>query len=516
MNSSSRVILNTTIQYIRTIITTIVALYTTRLILSSLGENDYGIYALVGSVIGMLSFLKSSLATTTYRFLSYNQGKKDIELLKKVFNNSVITQWAISLFLVLILIALIPFLFNGFLNIPQNRTGAAISVYCFMLISLFFSMLSTPYLATLISHENILYASIVQIIDSLIKIPIALVVVWFPHDKLKLYAALNAGIEIINFLFYYIYSKIKYEETTNIKFKDFDKNLFKEIFSFAGWNIYSEICIIGRTQGVAIIINKFYGTAVNAAYGIGASVSGMTSFLSSSLQTAINPQLIRAEGSNDRFKMLRIAEISSKFSTLLLALLAFPLLIEMDSVLSLWLKDVPKYTNMFCTFIVLTALVDQLTIGCGTANMAIGNIKKYSLVINSIKFLTIPFSIMCLLLNLPLYSVMICYLLFEFVGAVLRLPFLKKTGNLMISDFFKRVFKPIFLPLLITLIACLLCSYFCKFEWGFLLTFIVSAITLPLSTYFLGLSNDEKIIINELLLKFLSIFKKNNNLIIRK
>lgn len=501
MIASTRVIFNTSVQYLRTGITLIVSLYTTRLILEALGVENYGIYSLVGGIVSMLSFFKSSLAGTTQRYLSYHQGKGDMDMQKKIFNNSVVTQLLISIGLIIILLSLTPFLFNGFLNIPPQRTEAAMWVYFCMLGTLFFTMQSTPYMAALIAHENILFATIVQMIDTFLKIPIALSLTWFQFDSLKLYAILLLSVQILNFLLYYIYSHRKYEETIGVKLLSFDKRTFNEMLSFMWWVIYGTGCVIGRTQGIAVLLNKFFGTVVNAAYGIALVVSSQLSFLSTSLGTAINPQIIRAEGNGDRKKMLRLAEISSKFSFLLLALVSIPAIIEMNALLTFWLKEVPEYAVVFAQFVVLANLFDQLTIGLIAANKAIGNIRNYSITINTIKILTLPAAFISLYVGLPVYSVMVLYALFELICALARLPFLKITGGLSIKGFSNRVFVKLIVPVTFTLLAVFTYNRFIYFPLSFLGSFIISGIVLSLSSYFLALCNDEKDIINGLIVK---------------
>jgi len=480
-------------------VTLFVSLYTTRLILDALGIENYGIYSVVGGLVSMLAFIQSSLSGTTQRYLSFHQGKDDMQMQKKIFNNSVITQLFISIGLILLLLTLKPFLFGSFLNIPSGRTDAAIWVYYCMLGTLFFSMQSTPYMATLIAHENILYSTIVQLIDTFIKIPIAMSLFWFSFDQLKFYAVLMVAVQITNFLFYYLYSKQKYTETKGLNYLSFDKKIFKEMFSFMAWSIYSTGCYIGRTQGIAILLNKFFGAAINAAYGIAGTVSSQLSFLATQMRNAINPQIIRAEGAGNREKMLRLSEISSKFSFLLVALISIPAIIEMPALLSIWLKDVPEHTVMFCRFTILTNLADQLTVGLITANRAIGNIRSYSIVISTIKLITLPFAIVCLVIGLPVISVMICVVLFELICAFARLPFLKHSGGLSISGYSRRVFAYLLAPITLTSTLCMFFSFSIQSKWSFLGTFVIALVALPISSYITGLCRDEKEIINNVI-----------------
>jgi O-antigen/teichoic acid export membrane protein len=368
-------------------------------------------------------------------------------------------------------------------------------------------MLSTPYLATLIAHENILFTSIIQIVESALKLIIAISLFYIFYDKLIYYSIMISLISIINFLVYLIYCSKKYDECKHISFKKFDYKMLKEIFSFSGWNLYSTGCVVARTQGVAVVFNKFFGTIINAAYGIAWQLSGQISFISGSLLNAIRPQIIKAEGSKERKKMLRLAEIASKFSFLLLAMLVIPAVFNMNTILTIWLENVPEHTVVFSQFVLLTALVDQLTIGLGYANQAIGNIKVYSLVINSIKVLTLPAAYICLYIGLPPVSVMVCVISFEFICSVSRLFFLKKTGGLHIGGFIKRVFLLESIPIICISFICYLCHLFLPayFWW---LSFLLSISILSVTAYFGGLCPDEKQIIDNIFVKFTDKIKK--------
>ena len=500
MQASTRVVFNTGIQYIRTFISVCIALYTSRIILQSLGESDYGIYSLIGGVISMLSFINISLSSTTQRYLSFHQGKKDNEMQIKVFNNSIFIQLFIGVVLALIMYFLTPFIFDQVLNIPAGKIETAIIVYYTMIVSIFFTVLSAPYLATIVAHENILYSSIIQIADAVIKLIIAVSLLHVFYDKLIYYSIAMSLISIINFLAYLIYCNKKYDECKHISLKKIDFQLLKSIFVFSGWMTYSTGCIVARTQGIAVILNKFFGTVINAAFGIAQLLQGHISFISSSLLNAIRPQIIKAEGENNRPKMLRLSEIASKFSFLLLAMIVIPAVFEMETILSLWLGKVPEYAVLFSQFILITSLVDQLTIGLGYANQAIGNIKYYSLTINTIKVLTLPAAFICLKLGHSPVAVMICMLTFEFICAIFRLFLLKRTGDLVIHEFIKKVFVPEIIPIVCTILICWGCHLILPYYllW---LSFVFSIAIISLTTYFMGLCEDEKEIINQLLLK---------------
>lgn len=507
MDASSRVAVNTAAQYIRAILSVVISLYTSRLILANLGVDDYGISSLVGGVVAMLSFIQNNLSRTIQRFLSYHQGNDNKEKLIGIFNNSIWTQFIISSALCVILVVLLPLVFKYLLNIHPDRLEAAKIVYLLTVINLFFNMLTTPYMAALISHENIVFSSAVSIADSLLKIPIALSLVWISSHKLEWFSFMGSMIVVINFIVYRSYSKHKYDECRHFSIRSFNRSMFREMLSFMGWNVYGTLCITVRTQGIAILLNRFFTTAINAAYGLASQVAGQFNFLSGSLTTAMNPQIIKAEGSGNRKKMIRLSEISCKLSFLLMSIVSIPAFFYMDVILDVWLEDVPEYAGLFCTFILLSVQIDLVTQNLSTSNQAVGNVKVYNIVINTIKAITIPFAYFALKLGYGPLGVMIAYVFFETICAFGRLVFLHYNIQLSITQYFVNVVWGLIPPVLINIVIC----YFISFKqspWMFLFSVFASLLVTLSVTYIMCLKGDEKEIINGMIRKILGRIKK--------
>lgn len=492
MDSSSRVIVNTAAQYIKTFVNIILTLYSTRLILQVLGVEDFGIYTLLAGVISMLSFATNALATTTQRFLSFHQGKSGVEEQKNIFANSFYIHLILGAITLVVLLPLTPFLFDGFLNIPSNRESAATSTYCIVAFILLVTFLATPYRAVLISHENIVYLTIIDIIDGILKVVMAIALSYISYDKLVSYSCFMFAIQCFNLVAIGAFSLIKYEECIMPSIKRVKKQYIYDIASFAGWTMYSLGCVIGRTQGIAIVINKFFGAAINAAYGLGFQISGYVNFMSTSLLNAIRPQLMRAEGAGDRDKMLWLSEVASKYSFFLLSCLAIPCVFEMDSLLNLWLGDVPEYAVLFCRMVLIASMADTITCGLVLANQAVGNVKQYSLVVNTVKLLTLPFVIIGVFAGTPVVYIAVCFVLFECFCAILRIPFVAKTGNLKIKVFIHNVFGQLSIPLIIFITLTFIVKYFINLKFGFIITFVIPNLFYVVVFYFFGLKSEEK------------------------
>lgn len=502
MQASKRVLINTSAQYLRAILNIVISFLATRIILKVLGVDDYGIYALIAGVISILSFITSSLIITTQRFLSVAQGKKDIAKSKVIFNNSLILHLIMGVVVVLILELLFPLLFNGFLNIPETRIEAAKTLYHLVALILFFTLITSPFRAVLVSHENIVYISLIEVCDSVFKLLIAYALYFVTSDRLVIYGLLLVGIQIFNLLTLSIYDYVKYEECVLPSFKLIDKTYLRNLFSFAGWTMYNLVCNLGRNQGISILLNRYMGPAINTSYGLGFQVSGALNNLSQSLLNAVNPQLMKAEGAGNRDRMIRLAEIESKLAFFLLSAVAIPCIFEMPSLLKIWLGEVPQYAVLFCRMVVLAALADTLTVGLGAANNAIGDIKKYTLVICTIKLSTLVVSIVLLHVGLNVLYVAVVYVLIELLSSICRLPFLHLTANLNVSLFVKRVFAKEFFPLVFLLLSSFLITRLELFSYRFVLTFSVSMLLYIIAIYFMGLCKDEKMIIESYIKKF--------------
>lgn len=494
MKASTRVLVNTGAQYIRSVFSVLITLYTSRVILENLGVCDFGIYSLIGGVISMLSFIQINLSRTTQRYLNYYLGRNDQQKVIAVFNNSVLIQIIISIILCGFLLCCTSFVFHHLINISPDKIDEAKIVYWIMIVSLFFNLLSTPFLATLIAHENIVFSSLVQTLDALLKLPIAILLFYISNEKLIIYSFMTSCVAIINFLCYFIYSLKKYQECRCIKLKLFSWSLSKEMFFFMVWTIYGTFCIIGRSQGIAIILNRSFTAAINAAYGIGNQIVGQLSFLSVALTTAINPQIVKAEGEGNRTKVFRLSEISSKYTFLLVSIILVPVYIYMDTLLSWWLVEVPLYTSMFCRWTIIISLIDWTTQSLTVINNAVGNVRKYNLMVNSIIILTVPVAYFALKLNSTAQIVMIVYAFFTLLTTVSRLVFLYFNINLSIKQYCKSVLGSTIPIFSVNLLGCYLLSCL-SINWSCFVAGLYSITITIVGIFIFGLKDDERAIL---------------------
>ena len=496
MKPTTRIIANTLAQHTRAIINICLSLYSTRLVLKALGQSDYGVFSLVAGVVALLGFLTNAMVVTTQRQLSFFHGKGEPENVRAMFSNSLLLHFIIGLIISVTLFLIEPYLFNGFLQIDPARTDAAIHIYFVTVLTLFITFMTAPYRAMFIAREEIIFISIIDVIDGVLKLLFAIFLLTLNTDRLIAYAWAICGIMAFNYLALALWAMTHFEECLIIpKRKFFNRTFLRDLTGFAGWTVYSMGCIIARAQGTAVILNRFFGTIINSSYGIAHQMFSAILFIAQAVINAMSPQIVKAEGCNDRQRMLRLSEISSKYAFLLLSVVVIPLVFEMPTVLETWLGDVPPNAVILCRFLLLTTLCDQLTIGLGTANQAIGRIRNYSICVNTVKVMTLPAYWLCLWLGYSLFWAMWIYMGFELLCAMIRLPFLKYTAGLSIRHFALHVFARIIPPLVILVVVCWLMVTFVEVPFRFLLTGVVAVITTAASVWLTALESTEKTLI---------------------
>ncbi len=501
LKSHQRIILNTSAQYIRTIINVCLSLYSTRLVLSALGQSDFGIFSVIGGVVALLSFLTNALVTTTQRYLSFHYGQKDKDKIKKIFANSLFIHLFLGAVLLTALLLLAYPVVYHLLNIDIVRQQTAMYVYILSAVMLTMTLIISPFRALYIARENIVYISVVDVIDGILKLVFAILLFHVTADKLVCYSGMLLSIQFFNFFVLSLYAGLKFTECHFPRLREFDMSYIKELSSFLGWTVYASFCIITRNQGLAVLLNIFHGTVVNAAYGISMQVSGAITFVSSSIVNAINPQIMKAEGSGDRERMIYLAEQESKYSFLLLSLVAIPLIAEMNNILSVWLVSVPQYATAFCRLTLLAILCDQLTVGLTSANQAIGQIKRYTLIFYSFKLLTIIAVWICAIRNISISLYLWAYVVIELIDALLRLPLLKWQAHISIRHFCRQVFLPIALPTIAIALVSWICVTYITIPYRFLLTLTLSTLCGCWTIWFTALSTKEKKLLTDNLWK---------------
>lgn len=486
--------------------------YSTRIVLNALGASDFGIFNLMAGVIGMLSFLNASMTVSTQRYLSYYQGTGDFEMQKKVFSNSWLLHILLGLLIVVLLVGVSPLLFHGFLNIPSDRISTAKAIYYFISASVFFTIISTPFTALLTAHENMLFIAIVNIFESVFKLAVAFSLHYFiANNRLFIYGILMALLSTITFIMYAWFSLKKYKESS-ILIHNGDKRLIKELGVYTGWNLFGNFARLGRAQGIAVLLNIFFGTVVNAAYGIANQVSGQFNFLSATLVRVLNPQIMKSEGMNDRERVLRLSMSACKMGFTLLAIIAIPCIFEMPTLLKLWLKTPPDNTATFCSLFLGLLLVEQLTIGLLSAIQAVGQMKVYQVLIGGLWLFNIPLAYVLLKVNFLSPSVLISAIAIEVLATFIRIYLAKKIAGMSPMYYVEKVLLKLVGPIVVTTLVCYVITTYMSSHIRFIITVMASITSFFTLIYLTGLEREEKQLVNNMIKKAFGKVYKNNRL----
>lgn len=451
MSTSTRVIKNTFFLYAKMGITMFISLWTTRLILNSLGASDFGVFNIVGGAIAMLGFLNVAMASATQRFMSFNEGAGHKEKLKTVFNVSLVMHIVLAVIVGIVLAGAGIVFFNGVLNIPEERTSAAIVVYASLVLSTMVTVATVPYDAVINAHENMKYYAVVGILESLLKLAVAFACVYTLSDKLIVYGVLMAFIPFMTLGIMCVYCHKNYSECIVSPRRYYNKADMKEMASFAGWNLMGVSASMIGNYGQLVVINFFFGVLMNAAMGIVTQVQGQLLVLTNNMQKALNPVIVKKKGAQQHQEMLDWSFTGCKFAYLLFACVAIPVAVESKTILTLWLKNVPEWTELFLQLQLIRTGIECLVGNIAATLNATGKIKGLNIV-NAFFFL-FSLIVLCAMFTcgLPAYSLFILMILIVGLQSVNIIRLAHKICNLSVRDYLARVLFPLLITSVIVI-----------------------------------------------------------------
>ena len=498
---SNRIIKNTGYLYAKMAITMLLSLLCMRVVLNSLGVEDFGIYNVVGGVIGFLGFLNLSLSRATQRFISFNEGTGNSKQKKSIFNMSVVIHLIFSVFLFSILFLAGYIFFNGVLKIAEERLYAAKFVYLCMIVNAVISVLSVPYIAILNAHENMRYFSAIGIIESILHLLVAYIIKYSTFDKLIVYGILMTSVPLISLVLYSTYCIRKYEECVFSPSTFWNTRLLKQMLSFAGWNLFSTMAGCVSNQGRSVVGNMFYGVSLNAALAIAIQVDVYLKTFSSNMLKAVEPVIVKGEGAgNSVQKMISYTLSSTKMSFYIFVIFVVPFFIEMPYILNLWLKNVPEFAVVFCRFQLMTSLFDQLGATFDTTIYAHGKIKSFSLVSSVLYIISITCIYILFRCGMPPYIMFIPVILFNVVSyRLLGFLILRHYYDLKTKLYIKEVLFPCLTTFLLTLSVTAALLIMNQSLLRLLLTFVSSSFIFLCLLYSIGINTAERNVINNIL-----------------
>ena len=387
-SDNKRVMKNATALTIRMVLGIFVGLYTGRIILEALGVDDYGIYGVIGSVVGTATFLNSSMAGATSRFITFELGKGNNDSLKKIFSTALVIHFCIALFVAVLAETVGLWFVNNKMNFPEGSMFAVNVLYQFTIVSMMVGFTQVPYTACVIAHEKMVVFANLSFLNDFLKLIIVQLLLVIGSDRLIWLSAMLSGVSILTAMIYRWYCIRNFDEA-RFAINSLDRKVAGQMLKFSGLDLYGNMCAVANKQSMPIIQNVFFGVVVNAAASIAATISGTLSGLSAAISTAFTPQITKNYATGNFYQMMLIMRRSNVFTILAFWLLCIPFLIETESVLYIWLGQVPEYSVEFFRLIVITSLLTIINDVNIRAIHATGNIRNISYISGSI-YLLIP------------------------------------------------------------------------------------------------------------------------------
>ncbi len=504
MNDNQRIAFNSIIIFVRLCIVTLVSIIASRLVLNALGVSDYGLYNVVGGIVTILNVVNTAMTSTTYRYLSFEIGKKESGNPNKIFNTSLLIHLCFSLMILLLGFTIGFWYINNYLNVAYEKLADARFVFAISVITTSISTLFVPFQGLQVAYEKFVINALIDIVSQLIRILGIVLFLTGENNGIRAYAIIMMATNISAALMYYLYCVRNYWVVIKPRLYR-EITLIKEMISFASWTFIGAIANVGKVQGSAVLINLFFGTLINAAYAVAHQVEGFILMFARTLNNAAIPQITKSFSSGDQERSIKLTAYISKYTFLLMSIVAFPVLLEMDFLLDIWLKTVPDGATTFCRIMILSGLLGCLGEGVPAMINATGSIKGYQLVVNVILLLGLPVSYLSYKLGANCYSLVIVYCIISGISGFVKLYMLRRVVDFDIRTFFQVSYSRILyvsIPLII---------FYCFYDsaaysvWGHLSGLVLSEIFLLMSIVIIGLDKSERKILAEF---FCKLFKR--------
>lgn len=499
MSDNSRIAKNTVFLYVKLIVTIVTSFVISRLVLEALGDSDYGLYNVVGGIVAMLNTLGTTMVSTSYRYMAVEIGKGDDGNPNRVYNTILVIHIFLALFLLFLGETLGVYYIDHFLNVEDGKIPDALFVLHLSLLTTAFAVITIPTNGLIIAREKFLFTSIIETINALMKLGLVVVLMYMDGDKLRWYAIFLALCQFMIPLCYQVYCRITDKEIIKWRFNKEWKD-YKGVFGFAIWILIGAVAVIGKNQGAAMILNFFFGTVLNAAFGLATQVSHAVGQFTSTLRQAAVPQIMKNQNSNEE-RSLNLVYVISRYSYLTMNIMAIPLLLCMQGVLKLWLGTPPEYTAIFIDFMLISGMISNLGAGFDAIIQAAGNVRKNQIGFSIINLSLLPIIYILYKMGLPPYINVIITVLLTLLTLIFQIYIMKELTSFNISAYFRKTIIPSLLSTLVAVLPLLLVQVFIKEETsiGFVSHLSLSVVWTVISIYICGITDEEKSIIRSLI-----------------
>lgn len=489
--NNKRIAKNTLLLYCRMLFLMAVSLYTSRIVLNALGVEDFGIYNVVGGIVAMFAVLSGSLSAAISRFITYELGKGNQKNLNKIFSSAVTIQLGLAVIIILLAESIGLWFLNVKMNIPETRMVAANWVFQFSILTFAINLISVPYNASIIAHEKMSAFAYISILEAVGKLTIAYLIVISPIDKLIFYAILMCLVALVIRLTYGNYCKRHFNECTYHFI--WDKQLLKQMFSFAGWNFIGATSAVLRDQGGNIVINLFCGPTINAARGIAFQVNNAVNQFVINFMTALNPQITKSYAVGNKEYMMTLIFQGARLSFYMLLILSLPILLNTHYILELWLKTVPEHTSTFVQLILIFTLSESISQPLITAVQATGRIRNYQIIVGGLQLINLPISYILLRWGLFPEIVIIVAICISQCCLIARLIMLRRMIYLSIKKYLKEVYlNTLSVTILAALIPSILITNLEESIFNLFISCFITFICILITIYYVGCNKNEK------------------------
>ncbi len=499
---NTKIFINTIFLYFKLIISTFIGLYVSREVLRILGESDFGLYAVVGGIVALMNFLSTVMSSTSYRFIAIEIGKGENGDVNKIFNTVLVIHSFLAIIVLIFGNTVGMWYVNNHLNVAAEKIADAQYILHTSIFIAMANVLSVPCLGLIVAKEKFFYNSMLEIFCSLLKLAFIIFLTYAVGNKLRLYASIMLLVDIVKVSAVYIYCIIKDRPTLRWKINRCI-NDYKAIFSYSGWIMLGATACVGQTQGLAIIINKFFTTAVNAAFGVAQQVNSYIMMFVRSVSQAAVPQMMKNYSGGNTERTISLLNHITKYAFFIMLFPAIPCMICMQSVLDLWLVNPPAYTAEFAVFLLINGLVNCLGVGFDTVIQATGKIKKYQIGFSTIYLLTLPVSILLFALKLAPYSIIIANIGLAICQLAWQSHILTKLTDFKIGVYVRKTIVPV------GKVTLCITPLFILSQWSTpsLLVIggisIITSLYLIIAIYFCGFDLEEKSIVKKITSKIL-------------
>jgi O-antigen/teichoic acid export membrane protein len=483
---NTRIAKNTLMLYFRQLLILFVSLYSVRVVLNELGVEGFGVYGAVAGLVALGSFLPGSLAQATQRFFSFALGEEDVERLKKTFSVNLGLYISVALFAFIALKTLGAWYVDNYLSIPDGRIAAAKALYLYAVITFVFSIVTTPFMAIIMAHEDMRLYAYISILEALMKLSVAFMLQFFSWDKLELYGFLLLCVGIVNFVIYVGICLNRYTEC-QVKKIYWDLSLLKEIVGFTGWTVFGQMSTVVRTHAITVLLNQLFNPAVVAARAISVQIASQVNIFSANFNASLYPPIVKSYAANDREGMYSLVISGSKITFFLLWVFALPMIVEMEEILHVWLSTVPADAVLFSQLALIETLIFSVSMPLTAAARAPGKMKAYELILGTIQIGIFVVAWMVLRAGNPAYSVFIVAIAANILMLVIRVFLVEYLTGFPASSFFRSTILPVSAIVLLSLLPTIaLDRLLPESFFASLLVILISFVLSATAMYFVG------------------------------